>query len=308
MGLIHALRSRGASADGPVVVGGVGGSGTRVVAGMLRDLRVYTGSDLSAAGDNLWFTLLCKLPRWELEGPAAESEDLARSFETLERAMTGRLTPERDDREWIDGVVTRCTTWWQTDRLPDDEPPEWLRARASSLRRSRRRIPSRTSLWGWKEPNSHVLLPSLQQHFGDRLRYVHVIRNGLNMAYSRNQSQAQRWGAQYGIPSARPPGPVAALDYWLEANSVAIARGRAMPSASFLLLNYDELCTTPLEGVGRLVDFVGLHPSGQVVRRLVDIPREPGHRHPPVGELQEVFGAERLERVRELGFSLEGAA
>ena len=64
----------GLGVPGPVVVGGVGGSGTRVVEQMLRQLGVYTGADLNSAGDNRWFTLLCKLPRWDLGSLGPDSE------------------------------------------------------------------------------------------------------------------------------------------------------------------------------------------------------------------------------------------
>src|SRR6266550_6138718 len=42
----------------PVAIGGVGGSGTRLVAEILRHLGYYMGRDLNEASDNLWFTLL----------------------------------------------------------------------------------------------------------------------------------------------------------------------------------------------------------------------------------------------------------
>ncbi len=44
--------------DSPVAIGGVGGSGTRVVAQLLMKLGFYIGSDLNKANDNLWFVLL----------------------------------------------------------------------------------------------------------------------------------------------------------------------------------------------------------------------------------------------------------
>ena len=50
--------------DGPVAIGGVGGSGTRVVAEVLKCLGFYLGSLLNSSLDNLWFTLLFKRPDW----------------------------------------------------------------------------------------------------------------------------------------------------------------------------------------------------------------------------------------------------
>ena len=42
----------------PVAIGGVGGSGTRLIAQILHEAGFYLGDDLSYAIDNLWFTLL----------------------------------------------------------------------------------------------------------------------------------------------------------------------------------------------------------------------------------------------------------
>ena len=44
----------------PIAVGGIGGSGTRLIADCLRELDLFIGGDLNPAYDNLWFTLLFK--------------------------------------------------------------------------------------------------------------------------------------------------------------------------------------------------------------------------------------------------------
>ena len=190
-------------AAGPLVVGGLGGSGTRVVAEILRHLDIYTGADLNRAGDNEWFAFLCKLPRWDLDPTGPDARQLAGCLDLLERAMTGQLGPDRADRRTIRMVLARCRAWaGGKDALPDDRSSEWLQARVASLGRARRDTPARALAWGWKEPNSHLLVPQLRQQFGDRLRYLHVIRNGLYMAQSANQSQVRRWGPGLGIDGA----------------------------------------------------------------------------------------------------------
>jgi len=296
-------------ASGPVVVGGLGGSGTRVVAEMLRHLGVYTGADLNRAGDNEWFAFLCKLPRWDLEEAGPDAAALAGCLDLLERAMTGQVGPDRADRRTIRAVLERCRSWADgEERLPDDRSLDWLRARVASLGRSRRDTPTRAAAWGWKEPNSHLFVPQLRRRFGDRLRYVHVIRNGLYMAQSTNQSQVRRWGPGFGIPGATPsPDPVASLDFWIAANRLAISRGRAMPAGTFLLLNHDDLCASPEEGVARFLGFLGLDPPARVVEQLVGLPNPP--KPPPLTaeEMIRQFGVDRLAQVRALGFPAAGA-
>jgi len=80
--------------SGPVVVGGLGGSGTRVVAEILIEFGFYLGSDLNAANDNLWFTLLFKRPRWFV---GSSNGEIFKALRIFEKAMAGCLGPERDE-------------------------------------------------------------------------------------------------------------------------------------------------------------------------------------------------------------------
>jgi len=292
---------------GPVVVGGIGGSGTRVIEEIMRRLNVYTGSDLNAAGDNRWFTLLCKLPRWDLDARTLESP-VMRALGTFERVMTGRLEFTRQDRQVVTDSVRRCRHWWRHDRLPDDRPPAWLRDRIASLLRSGQDYPPNAPLWGWKEPNSHIFIRPLHVQFGDRLRYVHVIRNGIHMAHSRNQLQLSRWGSVFGLPGGSgTPSPAASLDYWILANEAAIEEGQALARGGFLLMNYDDLCAAPEREITRFVDFLGLDPPAGVLRELACVPRPSTSGRRSDSEVAKEFGNDRLTRVRALGFPVGGS-
>jgi Sulfotransferase family len=285
----------------------VGGSGTRVVEKIMRQLHVYTGADLNTAGDNRWFTLLCKLPRWAMDDGTPQSPAM-RSLATLEMAMTGRLEFTPADRKLVEDALRRSRHWWRRDRLLDDRPPAWLRARVGTLLRSGPDDAAGSSMWGWKEPNSHFFIRHLHAHFGDRLRYVHVIRNGFHMAQSRNQLQLRRWGSYLGVSDGTPtPSPVASLDFWIRANEAAIAEGNALPQGAFFLLNYDDLCANPRDEITRFVEFLNLSPPERVLRELVSLPQS--RTGPPDAEraLETVFGAERLRRVRALGYPAEHA-
>jgi hypothetical protein len=294
---------------GPVVVGGVGGSGTRVVAEIMRNLGVYTGAVLNKAGDNKWFSLLCKLPRFSLDPSSPDAELFDRALDLLERAMTGQLGPDRADRRLVNQLIDRWAKMKREHPLPDDRTVEWVRGHAASLRVSREQCPEGAPMWGWKEPNSHLFLPHMQRHFGDRFRYVHVIRHGIYMAYSANQAQAMRWGPQFGLAECVPnPTPTESLDYWIASNERAVRSGRAMPEGTFYLMNHDDLCTNPREGVTRFVEFLGFSPSPAEIEFLVSLPERPKSAGLSLGEMREQFGDERLARVSDLGFSLDGAA
>ncbi len=66
----------GCAKHGPVFVGGVGGSGTRVFAQILQGLGVQLGPCLNDALDNLWFTSLLKRPEWVRRQRASAVSDI----------------------------------------------------------------------------------------------------------------------------------------------------------------------------------------------------------------------------------------
>lgn len=54
----------------PIVIGGVGGSGTRMVAGLLQSFDVNLGDALNESLNILWFTLLFRRPSWKTAKPS----------------------------------------------------------------------------------------------------------------------------------------------------------------------------------------------------------------------------------------------
>src|SRR5690606_16779845 len=71
-------------------------------------------------------------------------------------------------------------------------PARWLKERVRLLLSQPKDRPN-TKYWGWKEPNSHIFLDYLCKSIPD-MKYIHVCRNGLDMAYSTNQNQLKLWG------------------------------------------------------------------------------------------------------------------
>jgi hypothetical protein len=268
----------------PVAIGGVGGSGTRVVAGILSLLGFHLGGDLNPALDNLWFTLLFK--RLEIRSLADDHFGaLVRIFST---AMTtrARLTGPEEDLVRIAAAFGR-----------PQHPAEWLRERAGSLLAACSGTTAAPRAWGWKEPNTHVVLDRLGRSLPG-LRYVHVVRHGLDMAYSANQNQLRFWGEP---PAGGGATPRASLKYWCAAHRAVAAVGAGMGSR-FLGLNFDSLCTDPEPELRRLFDFLGQEWQADVLAAV----RAALVRPPSIGRFRafdrgEVDAAD-VDYVRSLGF------
>ena len=236
-----------------VAIGGVGGSGTGVVAQLVKDVGFYLGSDLNSANDNLSFTLLFKRPRW-FRRNVDRREVIFQGLDIFSRAMTGN-TLSVADFGFISSAVADMAIRGQ-DHFKNGRGL-WPFVRARKMIRPKKLDYSSMAVWCWKEPNTHIYLEYLRSYFKD-LRYIHIMRNGLDMAYSGNQAQLFNWGPLFGvkIPDARELIPRAALSYWVKANQKAIAIGKELGEEKFLSINFDKLCATPKPEVDRLLSFL----------------------------------------------------
>ena len=275
----------------PVVIGGVGGSGTRLIASILKDVGFFLGADLNRAHDNLWFTLLFKRRElWPLELHESELTHLLEIFLDL---MLRRKDISAEDRQLVGQMANH-------ERPKHDV--EWLRERLQSILAVAAADEVRPGLWGWKEPNTHVFLPVLLSRIGD-FKYVHVMRHGVDMAFSRNQNQLEFWGEQLLGRAPNIDDPVDSLSYWCTAHKRVLELTSPMKDR-FLLLNYDKFCREPARELPLLLKFLGLDANDFQLEELVGenlMPRSLG-RHMKLDI--SVFPSSDLDYVRSLGFQL----
>lgn len=236
----------------PVVIGGVGGSGTRVAAEMLAALGFFVGDDLNHAHDNMRLARRFDEIQSRVPGPPDGAADISDILAAFERDM-----------------------------------------HAAYLAQSARRAG-----WGWKVPANFFILPQLARYFGE-IRYVHVIRHGLDMAFSANQNQTRNFGRHYGVDAAARPLPEASLAYWIRANGLALETARRL-GIEHLVLNFDRLCTDPAGGVAGFLRFLDRpQADGARLAALVEPPASIGRYRDH--DLSFVTAADR-EALRGLGF------
>ena len=272
----------------PVAVGGLGGSGTRVIAEILLRLGYYLGGDLNKSNDNLWFSLLFR--RSDLLDDSDEDFDLAATL-FLKAMHGGRLFTEHDRR-----LVSKLST-----TTTSDHPVSWLHRRADSLLASSERTPT-TGNWGWKEPNTHVIIDRL---FGKipQMKYIHVVRNGLDMAFSSNQNQLRLWGPQL-LGEMHSDLQCASLKYWRFTNQ-RVLDFFGLDSPQFLFLNFDLLCQNPAQEIEKLLVFLGKEPSPLSIRELSRIPRIPESTGRFKKHGLQKFDPEDVDYVKSLGFDTD---
>ena len=274
----------------PVAIGGVGGSGTRVGAALLRQLGYYIGGDLNGASDNLWFTLLFKDPAiLQLDQPGFEAR--ARIFWAR---MSGARAPDVAECELVTALAAHARF---------EHSRDWLSVRARTLLARRRRLAARR--WGWKEPNTALVVGRLLQ-FDAQLRYIHFVRHPLAMALSNNQNQLRNWGVAL-LGAGAQATPRGSLAFWCAAHRITAAALSRHPDRT-LILDFDDLCARPVASAGAVAAFLGHEFSAAAAarfERLVRAGAPQGDRRAGVDLAQ--FDPKDIAYVATLGYDLSAA-
>lgn len=283
------MQARGISPlNSPVAVGGIGGSGTRVVAALLGSLGYYLGDDLNESLDNLWFTLLFRRRSILLEDEPSLNE-LIRLFVSR---MSGNVSASPEARAIVSSLPMRHGSEFRHVLMKRADT--FLGARSSR----REEQP-----WGWKEPNTHVIIDKLLVQ-SPALRYLHVIRHPLDMAFSANQYQLFLWGPLF-LERDVTITPRDSLSYWCAAHR-RIAGLAARWAGRIRFVDFDALCAMPERHYLELAQSLGADPSGDALAQVCKAVRTPAStgrysRH-DLGQ----FAPEDLSYVQQIGYACYG--
>jgi hypothetical protein len=110
-------------------------------------------------------------------------------------------------------------------------------------------------LWGWKEPRSIYLLPFLHETM-PQLRFLHVVRDGRDMAFSENQQQPTKHGEAALGP--RDEGPERSIELWAQVNQQAADFGEQTLGPAYSRIRFEDLCADPEPTVEQILAFFGL--------------------------------------------------
>jgi len=279
-----------------VAIGGVGGSGTRLVADILMRCEYYVGGSLNHAHDNLWFTLLFKRPGWFKRLPS--EEEIVSALNLFRRAMITGLSKNTSESE-TDYI-------WKIARELEDSRVRTGANRATAKQLINSKSPNFDKFvgWGWKEPNTHIFLPQIATTIPN-MKYVHVVRNGLDMAVGKNQQQLRNWGKFIGVPAENSRSLASrSLEFWIAANRRAIEICEQQLHGRYHIVNYDEFCKNPYEGVERFMTFLGVTMPYNKIEALAQLvsPKSIGrHRR----YTTDMFSEAQVEAVREFGFVID---
>jgi hypothetical protein len=238
----------------PLVIGAIGGSGTRVFSKICRHTGVFMGGHVDQQEDSQ------PLSRFYCE------------FASEYLAANGRL----DDRQ------REQTSAFLADRL----------------REHLEGLPAPDHPSGIKNSRSILMLPFWHERF-PAMRFLHVIRNGLDMAYSEQQNQIRRHGDAILGRDIDRPGPERAMLWWARVNGAAADYGEAKLGDRYLRVRLEDLCAAPKRTVRSLFAFVQSEGPMKAAVREVTTPQTLGRwRERPQSEVVQLtaLGEAALKR------------
>lgn len=288
--------------NNPVIIGGVGGSGTRVVQEILEQAGFYMGQDLNPEKDNLWFTALFKRPEWFMKNE--NNIKINSIIDAFVKSMFGHSKFDINSRIIFGEIIIKNLLGKY--KVAGVENREWIKKRIYNMIHSKKIDISSYNGWGWKEPNTHIFIKYLAGYF-DNLKYIHVIRNGLDMAYSDNQNQLKNWGEMFEVkfPEKQKDVPKALLEYWIKANNKAIGEAQNILKDNFYVIRFDELCINPKKEIDGLLDFLNIDKKDIDLYKLYSLPRIPKSFERYKSYNLSIFSDEQINAVKELGFKLK---
>lgn len=219
----------------PAVCFGTGGSGTRAVAEIMQAAGIYLGPKLNGASDAI--TLKPFLRRW----------------------------PERylEASGWVEAALRGEPSAGTPD-------PEMASELAAAIAEQREGIPAPNGRWGWKAPRTISVLPLVFELFPGA-RTIQLVRDGRDMAFSRNQKQLEAWNDVVVGDLAAEPEPVRSIALWSRLNLAAVRCARTAGGDNHLVVRYEDLCANPRGAAVQIAGHLGIEPSAEALDQATEL-------------------------------------
>lgn len=195
----------------PLVIGAVGGSGTRVFSRIARVAGVFMGGHVD----------------------------------------------QQEDSQPMSGFYGEFATEYleANGELDDDRLDQLSQRLAEGVREHLEGLPGPDHPWGIKNPRSLLMLPFWHRCFPD-MRFLHVIRDGRDMAYSEQHNQIRRHGRAVLGADVALPQPERAMLWWARVNAAAADYGEAELGQAYMRARLEDLCARPKRTTRLLFDFI----------------------------------------------------
>lgn len=281
-----------------LVIGGVGGSGTRLFAEAARFAGRRLEGDLNHALDNLWFTFLFKRPDL-FRSVATFADPFAREMRLLGAGLDA-AAPRLDDIPFL--IARAAKAALHGNNHLGAGRGRWPFGRLSRF--AARVVSGYPKADAFKEPNASIFLRQLASYFPN-MKYVHVARHGLDMALSDNQQMFHNWSRLYGLAPQRDASPRQILKFWVSLNDevVEVAREHLGPGR-FFFARYDDFVEAPRAFAETYLNFMGGRCDADTVDAIAALARRPASFRRFLDVAPSIFDAADIDAALRHGFDI----
>ena len=187
------------------------------------------------------------------------------------------LNPANDSLD----VARFLRRWIPKAKLWEDEPTHveemerMEREFKAALIRQRVEISAPSDRWAVKNPRTIYILPFLLRQQPD-LKFIHLIRDGRDMAFSNNQAQLEDHGEQYLGSSGSEDYALRSIELWQKVNLEALAFAKENMPDQYMWLRFEDMCDNPTPNTQRIFDFVGIEGDAEAAAKTIRKPKSVG--------------------------------
>ena len=212
----------------PIIVGGTGGSGTRVVHAILQRAGIFMGKNINESGD---------------------------SFYNYCNNTINQLLP-----------ITKSINYNLID-LPLDFTFERLKRLEEVVNIYKKDKLDNAIAWGWKNPRCIYLLPFFTKAYPSYY-FIHVVRDGRDMAVSENQNQFRDFYKPiFDVDASNSA--IGSAQLWNHVNTKAYDYGIKKLKDNYQVVKYEDLCNKPEQTIKTM--FNKLDFDIENIKPLVDL-------------------------------------
>ena len=215
----------------PIIIGGIGGSGTRVLVDILQKAGCYFGGYLNNSKDAMSF-----VPLYE---------------------------------NWIPRILE--------DSITEEDYAKLLNDIKQSISDHKKDNVSYFTPWGWKNPRSIYLLKYFHELYPE-MKFIHVVRDGRDMAFSNNQNQVILY-AQFILKQneLNQESFKRSMMFWNSINLSISNYCKNNFNDNYLCIRFEDLCIDSKNMITRLCNFcnASIEDLDELVK-LVQMPKSMG--------------------------------
>jgi len=283
-----------------VFIGGTPGSGTKLVAEILKQCGVFIGGNLNKDNDNMDFVFcLSGRTTWinrhfPFKNNYNDVEAVLALFEKI--YFNKRLSIKDYGR-----IIKIGTEYFKKNdaKLLTTRPlPERIIHALRVFRFSlKSEIQEKHTGFAVKCPNTLFFVEPLLKCYPE-MKFVHVVRDGRDMALSQKQKMLFYLAPVFELDPEYDPAN--SLLFWSRINRYAYDTcGQTMPPENYMLLRYEDLCMNASDEIARLFDFLGI--QSPFIEKVCSLPRE----NPSIGRWEkekDVFAKMPAEDLNLFGY------